>query len=378
MRSLVVRGGTDAYGVPLEVLVVDGVVARPGTDAEPDVVLDADGLTVLPGLIDLQVNGASGIDITDRPDRLWEVASALTAYGVTAFAPTVVTSDVTTRDAAMAALKQGPPAGWAGAVPLGLHFEGPMLAPARRGAHSPHLLAAPTLDLVAGWSRDAGVLMSTIAPELSGALEVIEQLTSRGVVTSIGHTEATAVEVAAAVTAGARAVTHLGNAMPAMLAREPGPVGCALGGPELVAGVIADGHHLHPSTLVAFWRALGPERFLAVSDATAALGMSPGRTRLGDQDVDVGEGTVRLADGTLAGSAASLAHCLAVLLTTTGCSVADAVATATSTPARLIDDRSRGSLAPGRRGDVTLVDTTSGFDVVATIVGGEVAHQAVG
>jgi N-acetylglucosamine-6-phosphate deacetylase len=127
-----------------------------------------------------------------------------------------------------------------------------------------------------------------------------------------------------------------------------------------------------------FWRALGPERFLAVSDATAALGMDSGQTHLGTLDVQVADGAVRLADGTLAGSAASLSRCLAVLLATSGCSVADAVATATSTPARLVGDRSRGSLDPGLRGDVTLVDTSGGFDVIETVVGGEVVKGRSG
>jgi N-acetylglucosamine-6-phosphate deacetylase len=327
---------------------------------------------IVSGLVDLQVNGAAGIDLTAEPHRLWEVASALPAYGVVAFVPTVITSDPAARELALATLAGGPPAGWTGAEPLGLHFEGPMIAPSRKGAHPEHWLRPPSLDLVDGWSREAGVLLATVAPELPGALEVIERLVARGIVVSIGHTAATTEEVAAGVEAGARYVTHLGNAMPPMLAREPGPVGFALAGPELVAGVIADGHHLHPSTLHAFWRALGPERFLAVSDTTAALGMDRGDARLGDQDVLVADGTVRLADGTLAGSAASLSQCLAVLLATTRCSVAEAVATATSTPAFLIGDRSRGSLDRGRRGDVTLVDTSAGFDVVETVVGGEV------
>jgi N-acetylglucosamine-6-phosphate deacetylase len=198
---------------------------------------------------------------------------------------------------------------------------------------------------------------------------------SRGVVVCVGHTDATAADVEAAVRAGARGVTHLGNAMPPLLAREPGPVGVALAGPDLVAGVIADGHHLHPATLRTYWRALGPARFLAVSDTTAALGLPDGPTRLGVQDVDVRDGAVRLADGTLAGSAADLSRCLALLMRTTGCTLAEATATATTTPARLVGDRTRGSLARGSRGDVVLVDTAHGrFDVVATIVGGEVVH----
>ncbi|MEP9363229.1 amidohydrolase family protein [Nocardioides sp. CN2-186] len=290
---------------------------------------------IVSGLVDAQVNGAAGIDLTAEPHRLWDVAAALPAYGVVAFVPTVITSDPAARDQALATLAAGPPAGWSGAEPLGLHFEGPMIAPTRKGAHPEHWLRAPSLDLVDGWSREAGVVMVTIAPELPGALEVIERLVSRGVVVSVGHTAAGTAEVAAAVAAGARCVTHVGNAMAPLLPREPGPVGAALGG-DLVAGVIVDGHHLDPYFVRAAWRALGPDRFLSVSDTTAALGLPDGATRLGDQDVVVADGTVRLADGTLAGSAASLLDCLRVLVEQTGCSVEDALATATSTPLTLL------------------------------------------
>jgi N-acetylglucosamine-6-phosphate deacetylase len=375
MSSLLVRGGTDVQGRPLDVTVVHGTIVDPATVPQPGRTIDASGLTVAPGLIDLQVNGAAGIDLTDEPARLWDVAAALPQYGVTAFAPTLITTEAATHRAALAVLREGPPPGWAGAAPLGFHIEGPMIAPGRVGAHPPQLLADPSLALVRGWSRDAGVLMATVAPELPGAIEVIEHLVAGGVVVCVGHTDATAAQVDAAVRAGARAFTHLGNAMPPLMPREPGPVGVALAAPDLVAGVIADGHHLHPATLDVYWRSLRPDRFLAVSDATAALGLPDGRTRLGVQDVDVRDGTVRLADGTLAGSAAHVAACLTVLMSTTGCTLAEATATATTTPARLVGDPARGSLAPGSRGDLVLVDAAHGrFDVVATVIGGEMAH----
>ncbi len=292
-------------------------------------------LTV-PGLVDLQVNGVAGHDLTSAPERLWDVAAALPAYGVTAFLPTVVTSDPSVPARAMAVLAAGPPPGWVGAEPLGLHLEGPMLAPTRTGAHPPQWLRDPSPELVAGWSREAGVAMVTLAPELPGALEVVAALVERGVVVSVGHTDATAAQVLAAVAAGARCATHLGNAMPPVLAREPGPVGAALGGSDLVAGLIVDGHHLDPLFVRTAWRSLGPDRFLSVSDTTAALGLPDGPTRLGDQDVVLDAGTVRLLDGTLAGSASSLLDCLRVLVATTGCTVEEAVATATTTPLRLL------------------------------------------
>ena len=369
MSDLIIRGGTAPDGTPHDVAIADGLVAD-GSDGE---VLDATGLTVAPGLMDLQVNGAGGVDITAEPARLWEAGRTLATYGVTAWVPTLITCDPAARVAALETLAAGPPADWAGAMPLGLHFEGPMISRARLGAHPEQWLVPPSAALVAPWSRAAGVLMVTLAPELPGALDAVAALSARGVIVSVGHTDANAQQVYAAVEAGARYLTHLGNAMPPMLPRAPGPVGVALGDDTLVAGVIADGHHHHPAYLRTLWRALGPRRFLSVSDTTAALGRPDGPTRLGDQDVVVSGGTIRLPGGTLAGSVAPVVECLRVLRATTGCSTAEALATATTTAATLVGDPTRGSLRPGARGDVTLLDPD--LAVVATVVGGRVVHR---
>jgi N-acetylglucosamine-6-phosphate deacetylase len=379
MPPLLVRGGIDVEGLRRDVLVADGRIA-PVQSAPSDVdVLDAAGLVVSPGLVDLQVNGAAGVDVTAAPERLWEVAAELARHGVTAFLPTVVTGPPGAAQRAGAALRRGRPDDVrAGAVPLGLHLEGPMLAASHRGAHPERWLAPPSLALVDGWSPQAGVRLVTLAPELPGALEVIGTLVSRGVVVSIGHTAATLADVRAAVDAGATVVTHLFNAMPALHHREPGPVGAALGGDDLVAAVIVDGHHVDPLVVHATWRALGPDRFLLVSDGTAALGMPDGEQLLGESVVRVADGAVRLPDGTLAGSAASLRDCLQVLLRTTGCSLAEALAAATSTPAALLGDHDRGTLDVGTRGDLVLLDhdvATASVRVVATVVAGEVVHD---
>ncbi|MBX6388532.1 MAG: N-acetylglucosamine-6-phosphate deacetylase [Frankia sp.] len=376
MTTLVVRGGHAADGTPLALVITDGRIvqlgaAAPGADGRE---YDATGLTVLPGLIDLQVNGVAGIDITATPERLWDVAAALPRHGVTAFVPTVITSAPDARERALATLRAGPPPGWSGAHPLGLHFEGPMIAAGRRGAHPERWLRAPAPELVAGWSRAGGVAMVTIAPELPGALAVIAELAARGVVVAIGHTAARAEEVVAAADHGARMVTHLGNAMPPLAGRAPGAVGAALGLPRLVAGVIADGQHLHPATLAAYWRALGPGRFLPVTDCTAALGLPDGPARLGEQRVWVVDGTPRLADGTLAGSGASLPACLRVLRAATGASLAEVVTGCTAGAARLLGSPDRGRLAVGARGDLTLVDAD--LNVIATVIDGRV-HEGV-
>jgi N-acetylglucosamine-6-phosphate deacetylase len=403
-------GGTVAAG---DLLVRDGRIVACGRFEVPAGVawLDARGLLVAPGLIDVQINGAAGVDITAEPGRISAVADALPRHGVTAFLPTVVSSPPATVAAALAALAARAAAaaagsggavaagavragaagraavttpggavaasGAVGAVPLGLHVEGPMIAPARRGAHPLAQLRAPDLAAVAAWSRDAGVAVVTLAPELPGALPVIEALTARGVTVSIGHTEATYAQVRAAVDAGARMVTHLFNAMPGLSHREPGPVGAALGGDDLVAGVIVDGQHVHPAVVEAAWRALGPDRLLLVSDATAALDLA------GDQVTTLGEHRVRARDGvawladrpdTMAGAVIGLAECMCRLVAYTGCPPARAIAAASLVPARLLGLTDRGRLAAGARADVVLLRPD--LSVAATLVAGRIAYQA--
>lgn len=285
-------------------------------------------------LVDLQVNGAGGIDLTSEPERLWEVGAMLPALGVTAWLPTIITADPVVPERALAALGAGPPPGYDGAEPCGLHLEGPFLAPGRRGAHPPRWLSDPRR--VDGWTRSAGVAMVTLAPELPGAIEVIEHLASAGVVVAIGHTDADAADVRRAVAAGATAATHLFNAMSMGTPRNPGAALAALD-LGLVCGVIVDGHHLAPELVRLAWRVLGPERFLSVTDATAALGLPDGRTRLGDHEVVHADGAVRLDDGTLAGAASPLPRNLALLEQITGCSTQEARITATVTPRRLLE-----------------------------------------
>lgn len=383
---LAVLGGTvldplTGQGRRADLLLAGGRVARLVGPGELDLAdgvtgLDATGLLVAPGLLDLQVNGAAGIDVTATPELLWHVAAALPRHGVTSFLPTLVTSGEETRRRALDTLRAGRPDGVpAGARPLGLHIEGPMLSPERSGAHDRDLLRLPDHRMVAGWSAAAGVAMVTLAPELPGALEVIRQLTARRVVVSIGHTAATLAQVDAAVAAGARAVTHLYNAMPGLGHREPGPVGAVLGGDTLVAGVIVDGHHVHQRTVAATWRAIGPERFWAVSDTTAALDQPPGQSILGGKAVRISGGVVRLADdsGTLAGSAAGLDDCVRLLARFTGAAPAVALASATAVPAGLVGRADLGRLRVGGPADVALF--TPSLHTVATIIAGAVVHH---
>ena len=346
-----------------------------------DRVLDAADLLVVPGFVDLQCNGAVGVDLTTEPERLWDVAAALPRWGVTAWLPTIITAPAAIRARALEVARSGPPAARVDAaydrpfaVPLGLHLEGPFLAPDRRGAHPPSLLVAPDLELVAaeGWTRDAGLAMVTLAPELPGALEVVHALTAAGVLVSVGHSSATAEQATAAIDAGVTWVTHLFNAMAPLHHRDPGLVGVALTDERVRVGAIADGVHLHPATVALVARVLG-DRLCLVTDAVAALGMPGGPVALGAMEAFASSDGVRLPDGTLAGSDLSLDRAVRNLVAFAGVSLAEAVASVTSAPAAVLCLTDRGVIAPGAVGDVVLLDPGGG--VVATVVGGTVAHD---
>lgn len=387
-----------------------------GHDAVGRVTLDATGLVVAPGFVDLQINGAAGVDLSTEPERLADVAAALPRWGVTAWLPTIVTGPSDIRRRAIAAL-----AAWRSAqhdrgtntdsdgavtqaVPLGLHVEGPFLAPERRGAHDAGRLVPPSTGVVdeEGWSRDHGVALVTLAPELSGALDVIRALVERGVVVSMGHSSATAAEARAGADAGATYVTHLFNAMAPLHHREPGLAGVALTDARLRVGLIADGLHVDPAIVSLAARALG-DRLSLVTDAVAALGMSGGRTPTGtvplggaSADLSADDGGVRLPDGTLAGSTLSLDRAVrnVVAFTATGpaggptggptagatgaadddlTALAGAVRAVTSTPAAVLGLPDRGVVAEGALGDLVLL--TPAGEVVATVIAGRVVHD---
>jgi N-acetylglucosamine-6-phosphate deacetylase len=348
-----------------------GTVSRPAGAR----VIDAAGRALVPGFVELQFNGAFGDDFTDDPSAIWRVAKRLPRYGVTSFLPTIITSPLEKIAAGQAIVTGGQPSGFRGARPLGLHVEGPFLNPAKKGAHNPKYLRAPDAAAVAAWSPATGIRLVTMAPELPGALEVISALSSRGVLVGAGHSNATFEQAVAAFDAGARYGTHLFNAMSALGHRDPGLPGALLTDPRPTVGIIADGVHTHRSAIKLAWQALGAHRMNLVTDAMAALGMPPGRHLLGDFEVVVDATSARLADGTLAGSILSLDQALRNLIDVTLCTLADALPTLTTTPARAIGmDHERGRIARGHVADMVLL--TADLQVSATIAEGAVVYTA--
>jgi len=323
------------------------------------------GRVAAPGLVDLQVNGFAGVDVmTAGPDELDHLARELAAHGVTAWLPTLVTAaPASTRQAlsVLAGVVAAPRPDRA-ARALGVHLEGPFLSPQRLGTHQAEHRRDPDLPLLLGWCAAGPVVAVTLAPELPGALEVVRALTERGVLVSVGHSDATAEQAHAGFDAGARTVTHLFNAMSPLHHRAPGVAGAALGRVDVTVQLVVDGHHLHDDTVRSAWAA-ARGRTVLVSDATAAATRPDGAYTLAGVPVEVVAGAVRNGAGALAGSALTLDAAVrnAVAL---GIDPAQALAAASEVPARLLGRTDVGRLHPGGPADLVVLDDALGVDTV--------------
>ncbi len=381
--DLVVDGDTIA-GITTGITTDPGVVGSPGSGD-----VDCSDLVIAPGFIDLQCNGAGGIDITGEPHRIIEVAAELPRFGVTSFLPTVVTAPASTRAAAIATMTalaehtDDLHDGRRAATPLGLHFEGPMISRDHLGAHVPRFATEPASMLaeVEAWATSGVVSLVTLAPELDQAIEVIERLVAAGIIVSAGHTAMTPRHLAAARAVGLSYVTHLYNAMAPFGHRSPGPIGAALADESVTVGVICDGIHVDPVAVEMAWRALGPTRMSLVSDASPALGAPYGRFRIGGFEIVHDETGVRTLDGVLAGSALPLDQAVRNLMAFSRCSLADALATVTSTPADLLGLADRGRIAIGLTADLVAVagdplrDIAAVRDVRLVMKGGRIVRD---
>ncbi len=319
----------------------------------------------VPGFVDLHINGFAGIDfLTAQADDYARAGAALAATGVTAYLPTFVSSSVEDYERALAAVPRGATA----ATPrvLGVHLEGPFLSPRWPGAHDPAAVREPDRGLVDALRAAGPVRLMTLAPELPGALDLVEHLTSEGVVVSIGHSDADAATAHAAFDRGARAITHIYNAHRRWQAREPGIAGAALARDDVAVQAILDDVHLAPETATATFRAAG-ERFCLVTDAIAAAALAPGESRLGRQLVYVHDSQARLPDGRLAGSVLTMDRALATLVAR-GATLAEAVHAASRAPALLIGRPDLGRIAVGAPADIAVLDDE--LRVLRTFVGG--------
>lgn len=373
-RLLTPDGLVDNPGV----LVQDGRIAALGeprpSDAER---LEAEGLIVAPGFIDTHIHGGKRADTMDgTPEALREISRHLAEHGVTSWLPTTVACAPETLDRILAAIEQVRLEGTDGAQVLGAHLESNFLAPRYKGAQPPEYLRAigdAALDAVL--RKHAGTIrLVTLAPELEGAPGFVRALVERGVVVSVGHTDATYEEVLTAVEAGSTRVTHLCNAQRGFHHREPGVLGAGLTCDRLYTEIIADLEHVHPAGLTIAYRCKGPERLMLVSDAVRGSGLAPGRYELGGHPTVIDGKVARLEDGTIAGSVITLEAAVRHMVEAAGVPLADALRMASEAPARSLGLERKGRIAPGMDADLILLKPA--LEVSATVVSGRVVHRA--
>jgi N-acetylglucosamine-6-phosphate deacetylase len=314
---------------------------------------------VVPGFVDTHVHGGGGSDYaTEKPDEAVAAREFHAAHGTTTSFASLVTAPVDVLCRQLATLADLVDDGHF----AGVHLEGPFLSERQRGAHNPELLRAPDPNSVAQLI-EAGrgrLAMVTLAPELPGAVDAITQLVSAGVRVAVGHTAADERALAAALEAGANVATHLFNAMPAIHHRRPGPVPRLLTEARVGIELIGDGFHVHPDVLRMAVAAAGPDRVTLVTDAMAAAGMPGGDYTLGGLDVRVRDGRARLVGpngtaGSIAGSTLTMAGAFE-LMTGIVDDIATVAAMASSNAARSFGLPEVGTIAPGRRADLCVVD----------------------
>ncbi|MCB9450336.1 MAG: N-acetylglucosamine-6-phosphate deacetylase [Anaerolineaceae bacterium] len=338
-----------------------------------DHVIDATGQTIIPGLIDVHVHGGDGHDTMDAtPAAIHGMARFFAQHGVTSYYPTTMTDTAENIQRALENVAACPhPED--GAQHLGVHVEGPFLSPHYPGAQPPTFFRPPQPDEYAAWMKTGVVRLITVAPELDGALPMIEALTAQGVEFAAGHTNATYAETSRGAACGLRQVTHTFNGMRPLNHREPGILGAALTDDRLYAQIIADGVHTHPAMVKLLFRAKGAGRVLLITDAMSAAGLPDGDYTLGAQSVTVKDGVARIPAGNLAGSTLTLDRAVRNTVAWTGLSLAEILPAATSTPAEAMNLTNKGRLVPGMDADIVLLDEQ--LEVSLTMVGGRVVYR---
>ncbi len=364
----------------VRVVARDGRIAALEPDCAPrvDDTVFADA-TLIPGLVDLQANGALGIGFDDAdPARRSRAAAWHASHGTTSLLATLVSAPLDVLARALERLSGDvDPSG----PVIGVHLEGPFLAPEKCGAHDPRALVDPHLEHVERLLANArgSLRLVTLAPERRGALDAIERFARAGAVVAAGHSLATLSDVRAAIARGLSFVTHVGNAsewpsrrfdpVARYRASEPGLVGAFMLERRLAGSLILDGAHLHPELARALVELRGPDAVALVSDATPSVGLPPGRYRSGGLEVELRADGIAVAGEGLAGSAIALLDAVRVAVRRAGLPLDTAVRMATATPARVagVADR-KGRLAPGLDADWCLLGAD--LELLAAFRGG--------
>ena len=343
--------------------------------------IDAAGLLVLPGFVDMHVHGGGGADFMHgTAEAARQVARTHARFGTTGLLATTLTASREDTDRAITAVREvveaGPGEGEARL--LGIHLEGPFICASKRGAQPLAFVRPPDADELAHWIALSGqaIRQITLAPELPGAEAVTRLARAGGVIVSVGHTDAKAADVLAAIEWGATQATHTFNAMRGLHHREPGTVGAALTQPEIVCEIIADGVHLDPLIVRLIVAAKGASGAVLITDAIEGAAMPDGEYTLGGQAVFVKDGTAAFADGTLAGSVLTMNRAFANVRRFAGVNLSGAARLSSGNAARQLGLSGRiGGIAPGKAGDIVILHPQTG-EVAWTLIGGRVAWRA--
>ncbi|MGI6010123.1 MAG: N-acetylglucosamine-6-phosphate deacetylase [Ruminococcus sp.] len=319
--------------------------------------INAEGLKIIPGLIDIHSHGAAGHDVSEgSTEGLKKILRYQKAHGVTSYCPTSMTLPFGKLLQVMESVNMVEESEDQ-AVIAGIHMEGPFLDPEKKGSHMEECIVPPDVSFFRECNEACGgkIRLVTLAPNMEGAWEFLDKLKDKTVI-SLGHTTADYETAKKAFEKGVFHVTHLYNAMAPFSHRAPGLVGAAFDSPKVMVELIGDGVHVHPSVVRSTFAMFGKDRVVLISDSIMAAGMRDGVYRLGGQRVTVRGQKAVLDDGTIAGSAVDLFTCVKRTIQA-GVEEGDAILAATANPARSIGIFDRvGSITPGKKADLLLVD----------------------
>jgi N-acetylglucosamine-6-phosphate deacetylase len=356
-RVLTDQGFRDRQSVVLHEGLIQAVMHDDEVDAGDATVRDLNGQLLLPGFIDIQVNGGGGVLFNDAPgvEAIRAIGEAHRKFGTTGFLPTLISGDLEAVAAAIAATDEAIAEGVPGV--LGIHLEGPFLNKAKKGVHDParfRVLDSDAITLLSSLKR--GKTLVTLAPETTSP-ELIAELVNAGVIVAAGHTNGSYDEVRAALDAGLNGFTHLFNAMSPLTSREPGVVGAALDDDSSWCGLIADGHHVHPASLRIAIASKPRGRSLLVTDAMSSVGAVNKSFEFNGQLIDVSNGVCVTADGTLAGSDLDMATAVRNATTMLRVELAEAARMASEYPAAALGlEGELGRIKAGYRANLVLAD----------------------